>query len=256
MCLSQVKAGVIVLDGKYQGKNLYVRNSFASSGVGFCVMEVKVNGSTTTDEWNSSAFEIDFSSQELKIGDPVHVEIRHKDACKSSVKVLNPEVLEPTSTFEIQSIDVDRTGKLTWTTTNEMGKLPFIVEQYRWNKWVKVGEVMGKGNGTASYEVMIRPHSGPNRIRVKQIDHSGPRYSQDVKFRSIEPELDFAPKRVEDEIVFSDSDGNLVKTMYEIFDEYGNLRKKGFASKVNVANLKKGIYYINFDSKDSQFIKK
>ena len=31
---------VIVLDGVYQGKNIYVQNPFAASGVGFCVQEV------------------------------------------------------------------------------------------------------------------------------------------------------------------------------------------------------------------------
>ena len=45
-------AGNIVLEGNYQGKNLYVRNPFAGSGVGFCTFEVTVNGSVTTDEWN------------------------------------------------------------------------------------------------------------------------------------------------------------------------------------------------------------
>ena len=32
--------GVIVLEGHYQGKNLYVQNPFAGSGVGFCTFEV------------------------------------------------------------------------------------------------------------------------------------------------------------------------------------------------------------------------
>ena len=49
--------GVIVLEGHYQGKNLYVQNPFAGSGVGFCTFEVTINGEVTTDEVNSSAFE-------------------------------------------------------------------------------------------------------------------------------------------------------------------------------------------------------
>ena len=48
-------AGVIVLTGSYQGKNLYVQNPFAGSGIGFCVFEVTVNGEISTDEINSSA---------------------------------------------------------------------------------------------------------------------------------------------------------------------------------------------------------
>ena len=53
------QGGVIILEGNYQGKNLYIQNPFGSNGVGFCVSEVKVNGNITTDEINSSAFEID-----------------------------------------------------------------------------------------------------------------------------------------------------------------------------------------------------
>ncbi|HHU01352.1 MAG TPA: hypothetical protein GXZ84_09100, partial [Bacteroidales bacterium] len=36
----------IELRGTYQGENLYVKNPFAASGVGFCVYEVTVNGIT------------------------------------------------------------------------------------------------------------------------------------------------------------------------------------------------------------------
>ena len=60
--------GVIVLEGHYQGKNLYVQNPFAGSGVGFCTFEVTINGEVTTDEVNSSAFEIDFANFQMKVG--------------------------------------------------------------------------------------------------------------------------------------------------------------------------------------------
>ena len=42
------QGGVIILEGNYQGKNLYVQNPFGSGGVGFCVTEVLVNGNITT----------------------------------------------------------------------------------------------------------------------------------------------------------------------------------------------------------------
>jgi len=60
------KAGVIVLEGNYQGKNLYVQNPFAGSGVGFCVSEVIINGEVSTDEINSSAFEFIILKTEIK----------------------------------------------------------------------------------------------------------------------------------------------------------------------------------------------
>src|SRR3954465_4421296 len=128
------QGGVIILDGNYQGKVLYVQNPFAPGGVGFCVKEVMVNGNITTDETNSSAFEIDLKPHKLNIGDKVEVKIFHKDGCKP--KVLNPEVLKPKSTYEIISMSADKDGTFKWSTKSETGKLAFIIEQFRWNKWV------------------------------------------------------------------------------------------------------------------------
>ena len=73
-------------------------------------------------------------------------------------------------------MSVTPNGKLTWKTSGENGRLPFVIEQYRWNKWVGVGEVQGKGTeGSNTHEFLISPHSGENTIRVAQFDHSGRR---------------------------------------------------------------------------------
>ena len=134
-------AGTLVLEGTYQGKNLFIQNPFSEAGVGFCVYEVTVNDQIATDEINSSAFEIDMGNFGLKIGEKVVVKIKHKDGC--TPLVLNPEVLRPKSTFDIVRQGVGADGTYSWTTSNETGELPYMVEQKRWNKWVKVGEVMG-----------------------------------------------------------------------------------------------------------------
>ena len=127
-------AGTIVLEGHYQGRNIFIQNPFSEAGVGFCVFEVTVNDQIATDEINSSAFEIDMRNFGLQQGDPVTVRIRHRDGCNPVV--LNPEVLRPKSTFDIVEQGIDAENVYRWTTTNETGELPFIVEQKRWNKWV------------------------------------------------------------------------------------------------------------------------
>ena len=247
--------GVIVLEGNYQGKNLYIQNPFAGSGVGFCVQEVRVNGNVTTDEILSSAFEIDFRNLQLKIGDKVEVKITHKDDCKP--KVLNPEVLKPKSTFEIVSMAVGTDQTFKWSTKGETGKLAYIIEQFRWNKWVKVGEVDGIGTPTENkYSFKVSPHSGKNQFRVKQVDYSGqPRFSQTANYSSTLPEVTFAPAKVARDISFTSGNAP-VETMFEIYDQYGNIVKKGFGSKVDVSNLPKGGYFLNFDNKMGEFVKK
>ena len=243
-------AGTIILEGNYQGKNIYVQNPFSGTGVGFCTYEVKVNGDVTTDEINSSAFEIDLANFQLQIGDKVVVTLKHKDDCKP--KVLNPEVLKPKSTFDIIFMDIDKDGLYTWSSKGETGKLPYVVEQFRWNKWIKVGEVEGIGTSEQNdYSFKITPHSGENLFRVKQVDYTAkPRYSKSARFRSEAPEVSFSPLKVSKDLTFT------AETMFEIYDSYGNIVKKGFANVVDCSNLKKGIYYINFDNKTDKFIKK
>lgn len=244
-------AGTILLEGNYHGKNLYVQNPFASEGVGFCTFEVKVNGQTTTDEINSSAFEIDLSFFQLELGAPVEIRISHKDDCKP--RVVNSEVLKPMSTFEVASIGISKQGILAITTTNETGKLAYTIEQFRWSKWVEVGEYEGKGDPEKNvYEVQLTTvHTGQNRFRVKQKDHrSKPRYSFETKINSPLPEITFQPgnnKKASDAINFSQA------TLYEIYNAYGNIVAKGVSKRVDVSGLEKGIYYLNYGTKTTTF---
>ena len=48
------KSNVLVVEGKFQNKNIYIQNAFGTNGVGFCTTEIKVNGAVTTDEINYS----------------------------------------------------------------------------------------------------------------------------------------------------------------------------------------------------------
>ena len=244
-------AGVIVLDGNYYGKNLYVQNPFASEGVGFCTFEVLVNGQTTTDEINSSAFEVDLSFFQLELGSSVEIKIKHKDDCKP--RVVNPEVLKPISTFDVSSIGITREGALKLSTKNETGALPFVVEQFRWNKWVEVGEFDGNGSPQENnYEYQLTTiHNGNNRFRVKQVDQRGkPRYSFETKTNSTVADITFQPgdgKKASDAINFSES------TLYEIYNAYGNIVDSGIAKRIDVSGYEKGTYYLNYGTSTGTF---
>lgn len=248
-CIQVGHAGTIVLEGKYQDKNLYVQNGYAGNGVGYCTYEVTINGQTTTDEVNSSAFEIDFSAFQIKPGTPVVVEIRHKDDC--SPKVLNPEALKAKATFEIENISVDKNGLLNWSTKNEMGSLPYIVEQFRWNKWIPVGEVKGNGSMTNNtYSFQTVPHSGENKFRVKQVGFGGVAKSSDpVILASTVGQPSFTFNKGDKAIAFS------AETMYEVYDIYGNIIKRGYGNQLDVTNLSKGSYYLCYDNIMTDFKK-
>lgn len=233
---------VLTLEGQYQNKNVYVSNTVASSGVGFCAYEIRVNGMITTDEVNSSAFEIDLTVLGIKTGDPVIIQIFHRDGC--APKVLNPTVLKPMPTFETLDIKVSASGLLEWTTQNESGELPYIVEQYKWNKWIKVGEVQGIGTPDKhTYQFQLILTSGVNKFRVTQRGNLGKvLHSPPVELITNLEKVNFNYIAEQDKVFFSK------ETHYEVYDKYGQARVKGFGKEANLATLKSDEYYICFDN--------
>lgn len=243
--------GTLVIEGKYQNKNVYVQNSFASTGVGFCAYEVRVNGERSTDEVNSSAFEIDLRNYNLKEGDPVNIQIFHKEGC--APKVLNPEVLKPRPTFSTKTITCSATGMLTWTTSGETSSIPFIIEQFRWNKWVYVGEVQGIGTpGDHTYNFQATFHSGENKFRVKQVGFAKEvKYSPEVRHTPADkPVLTFTQSNDSKKVTLSG------ESQYEMYDAYGNVVLQGFGAEIDIGGFEKGVYFLCFDNKIEQINRK
>lgn len=243
------------IEGFYQGKNLYVQSSVCGDGFGYCATKITVNGNIVPGQTNKGAFEINFSNFNLQMGQPLFIVIEHNEDCKP--KIINPEVLLPSSTFVVQSIKCDAQGKLTWTTTKESGKLTYQIEQYKWNKWIVVGEVSGEGKSTTTeYSFSVFPHSGENKIRVSQVDNTGKkRFSKEVDFICTNVKTPIIETDDEYKSIKFMSNGVKVQTKYEIFDAFGNVLKKGLNDHVDFSDLEKGIYYINYDNKNEKIVK-
>lgn len=238
-------AGNKIMEGKYQGKNIYIINSVAESGVGFCVFEVRVNGDVTTDEVNSSAFEIDLGIYGFTLGSPVKVEIKYKDGCNP--RILNPNALKPQPTFDVTKMDISPDGTMIWTTKNEEGEIPFHVQQFKWNKWVDLGEVLGKGsNETNSYSFKTNLVSGPNKFRVIQKSSSDKiRKSPIFEITGTDTPVTFS--KAKSSVDFSKETG------YELFNEFGQIVKRGFGQAIDISELPKGKYYLNYDATFQEF---
>lgn len=250
LIIFNLKAGVLIVEGKFQNKNIYIQNSFGGSGVGFCATEIKVNGKITTDEVNSSAFEIDLAAMNIKPGQKVIIEISHKSDCMPVV--LNPEVLKPRPTFEVVSMNINSAGILKWTAKNESGALPYVVEQFKWNKWVYVGEVQGLGNPDVhDYAFQISTHSGENKFRVKQVGlATSPKVSSAVIINSAIDRPLFMITKDNKFIQYT------TETAFEIYDVFGTIVKKGFGKETDIQNLAKGKYYLCYDNQVQEFEKK
>ena len=243
-------AGNIVIEGRYQKKNIFVVNANAADGVGFCIYQITVNSLVTSDDVNTQAFEIDLSLYKFKVGDPVTVIIKHKDGCVP--RVLNPGALEPSPSFECQRIECSRSGNLTWETIHEEGKIPFTIQQYKWNKWVSVGEVMGNGTPAKnSYNFQVQLTSGSNRFRVVQKSFDGDlRKSQNCDIQSdVEPVAMRYDKKSR-KISFT------AETNFELYNSFGQIVKRGRGIEVECLSLPKGDYFISYDCKTDKITRK
>lgn len=239
---------VLVLEGAYQNKNVFVANAMSEDGVGFCAYEVRVNGDVTSDEINSSAFEIDLKQFDLKSGEKVTIQIVHKPGCQP--KVLNPGDLQPVPQFEIVSIKLDAEGMLNWEATNEGPELPYIIEQYKWNKWVKAGEVNSNGTeGKHGYKFKLTLTSGSNKVRLIQRNANGQlKMSNSVTTESTEAGVEMNYKN--NVISFSRP------TAFEVYDAYGQIVKRGYDANVDMSSMDKGDYYINYDNTNQKIRKR
>lgn len=246
----QISFANLSIEGHYQGYNLFIQNpECATDTLCFCVEKVTVNGIEIHHD-QASAFEIRLDSMGLKIGDPLTIVIFHAVGCKP--KVLNTNYNHyPVSTFEIVSIEITSEGTLTWETKNETSELNYVVEQYRWNKWVPIGEVEAKGSALENtYSFDVIPHSGKNEVRVTQTDHSGKKYpSPEVTFTSTVDEVEIIEiNQITKKITCS------AETLYELYDDRGNMVKRGFGNQIDCSDLKPGIYFLNFDNKNEKVV--
>lgn len=243
------KVDQLTINGFYFGKNLVIINPL--NGDRFAVESVEVNGDRTSDEINSSVFEIDFSALGLNQGDPVIVKINYYIGAENPV-VFNPDALEATSNFSFKSTFLEKkTEKLAWIIEGSPGNEAFEVEQYRWEKWVRVGTVNSKDSvALNSYSFKIIPHFGKNLFRVKLVDPKGNiAYSTPVKLQSKTPEVMLLKTTVDLQLDFSG------ETLYQLYDEKGAKMLAGTGSSVDVSSIPSGKYWVNYDNK-TELIKK
>lgn len=75
----------LLLEGLYQGKNLYIQNPFTDDGM-YAVRKVYVNSDIYNAKLDATAFEIDFKTLNLKKGDSINIVIYY---CCNLPKVIH-----------------------------------------------------------------------------------------------------------------------------------------------------------------------
>jgi len=241
-------AGILTLNGVYQGKNLYIQNPFTGNQKDFCANEVYINDIKVLTSIQSSAFEIDLSH--LKVQEPVTIKITHKDDCKP--KILNPQVIKASSSFQFSSFNIDA-EHIVWSTKGERPGGKMFVEHFQYNSWVVVKQLPAKGGVIINnYDIKATSHhSELNKYRIKFTEADGQVfYSQIVEFKSNLEKVSFYPTRVSDKVTLSR------EADYEVLDAVGAVVKKGRGKDVDITGQPSGVYYLNVDNQTNKIFKK
>ncbi|MCK9339802.1 MAG: hypothetical protein PHQ33_03870 [Bacteroidales bacterium] len=235
----------ILIDGKYTNGNIYVKNP-SQNGI-FCVKNVMVNGTDYPFTAQSNAFEI--SLREFQPNDFVFIQIYHTK--ESKPLIINSEILVKESEFSFPSFIYSKKKKLLeWKIDELENTCHYDLEQLLYGKWIAIKD-LGKPSEMIANTYLPTLLSGMNFFRIKQTDlDNNALTSPLVKVKSPNLKVMLLSDKVKDFIEFT------AVTHYELFDENGFFLKRGTAQKVNVSDLKKGTYWINFDGKETMVNKK
>lgn len=233
------------VSGIYRGQNLYVSNPMNDEGFGYCTDSIKINGEKyDNEELSKGAYEIPLDSLGFQSGDSLYIVIYHQPNCKP--KILNnrhPLLKRPA--FENAEIESD---KITWALKKaENGR--FWIETYRWNKWVKLGEVESF-NSQTDYEFSLQDslHTGVNQVRVTFLESSSDYRvtSETMTYDLQRTPVSFDLNKKTLMVTFSE------KTSFELYNAHGDILQRGFAKTIDLSSRKKGVYYLNFDNENGK----
>jgi hypothetical protein len=139
------------------------------------------------------------------------------------------------------------TGTFTWSTYGEKDTALYIIEEFRWGKWYKLGEVKKKGEKHNHYSIHLPVDSGLYYVCVTAKDKDGR-----FKGRGIHiPEKECKVKGIacsRNAVILN------CPSRFEIMDKYGKIVKYGYASYISTADLEAGVYYFNYNNITTEII--
>lgn len=156
--------------------------------------------------------------------------------------------------WEFTEFKIDEYHVLHFSTVNETETSMVFLERFKWNKWVLVDSIQGLGKAENHYEVKLQVSIGCYSFRLRGGTCPSCWYSpgrkppQQICSDNYVPAT-FRPQKVRDSIWFSGP------TEYEIYDAYGNIMLKGMEKSIYTGELKRGVYYINYDAEMGKFRK-
>jgi len=238
-------AGEIIAKGTYQGKNIFVQNPLSPDRTTYCTQAVYLNNKLVLENPKASSYEVNMSK--LSVGTPVEIKIVYKDGCKP--KIINPSAIKSVSNFKFTNTVVTA-DEISWQVEGETPNSVYYIEHYVNNNWTNV-KVITAQNAQTSYNVSLKHTAGVNKYRVKHQAKLGQiAYSPTVSYNSTAGMVKFYPRNVTNKIYFT------AVVTYEISNAKKQVVKKGKGKDVDLSTLQRGVYYVRFDNRTEQFLKK
>lgn len=242
-------ASTTQLAGVYQGRTLFIQNSYDPILKEFCVKGVLLNGRVLNLNYKSSAIKIDF--KQIDIHSPVTIKISHREACDPTI--INPDAIFFHSVFSFEEIQVSD-SLISWKTVGEKeGDGRYSIEYIEGGLWTEQNSIAAKGKFEGvSYSYAPKVSVGSNKFRIKYTFPSGDfLYSRELDLHFHPDPVTFHPTVTDSKVLFS-------RTAYfQIYDAGSTQVLDGTGAEVDVSRLPRGDYVIYFDGDDpGMFTKK
>lgn len=154
----------------------------------------------------------------------------------------------------ITTCNIQAGGKLCWSAKENSVQVIYLVQQFRWNKWVNWDTIQGDAaSDSAYYSVAIQKylHSGQNVFRVCPFAEGMVlKYSPKVYYNG-EDRGDilvraFYPSASDTLVEFKE------ETCYELYNKSGEIVRQGYGKSFSRKGLDGDVYYLNYDNKTSE----
>jgi len=239
-----VSGNKLIIEGAYKGHNLYFQ--LGSCTEGLHTIFISINDTIhDTLKTRSTAFELNLAKYAFPLQTSLKIQLSSDDCFPKLLNQgMDQDMKHPA---EFLSIVVSLEDKMIrWSAREDTTKFDYVIEQYRWNRWLKIGSVPSNGKSdmfTASLSLEEWIHSGENKFRIK-VCAPFCFYSREIKLEMPETQPDvFANQYQGKPLQFS------AVTHYEVYDTYGNVIKSGVGKSVDLKELPRGLYYLAYDNK-------
>lgn len=167
---------------------------------------------------------------------------------KHKMRLKNSSLFVYDTDGEITDFNVDSLGKLSFRIGNYDDT--YLLRTFRFNKWEVIDTLRTNNEGylnLGSYPLPL--HSGENKFGI---------YTEEPARHLIKSfTVQSTVEKVKLETpVFADTIRFSAPTYYELFDEYGDLEKRGTGSFIDCSSCRKGTYYLLFDNNDFTSVRK